>query len=77
VKMLCHHLGFHESDRDAVYIAHVESGSDIATGDFICYHMTQSSRTSCCVQLQPSTTNKRVEEGSLHTTCKRDLIFYE
>ena len=67
-KMLCQHLGFHETNEDTVTTGHVNSGCNILTGDLICYN-TQPSKTSCCVFLKPSTTNKTVD-GISYARCK-------
>ena len=60
--MLCQHLGFRKTDKNAV-VTLVEGifgrGHRIATGDLICYKK-KSSGTSCCVNLAPSTTKSDV-----------------
>ena len=55
-KLLCQHLGFEEDDD--FLRTNVVSGQKIATGDLMFYNKTQSDgdRTSCCADLQRSTT---------------------
>ena len=55
--MLCQHLGF--EDTAVISTAQLYGRRQIATGDLICYK-TQSSETSCCVHLQPSTTTSSI-----------------
>ena len=55
-KMLCQYLGFEEIDGNNIETTQLGSGQEIVTGDLICYN-TQSNRTSCCVHLNPLTTN--------------------
>ncbi len=58
-KMMCQHLGFEETASNSIDTRQLGSGRHIATGDLICYN-TQSSETSCCVHLQPSTTTSSI-----------------
>ncbi len=57
--MLCQHLGFHEIDAHSVSEGRFVSGTEIASGDLMCYK-EQPSGTSCCVHLEPSTTTRDV-----------------
>ena len=70
-KMLCQHLGFRETDADVATTGSLSCGTDIATGDLICYK-TQPRGTSCCVQLQSSTVDKRVKIS--YARCKRYIL---
>ena len=69
-KMLCQHLGFQEIDGNNVVTSQLGSGQQIFTGDLICYN-TQSSRTSCCVHLKPSTSTTRTKIP--YVRCKYNL----
>jgi hypothetical protein len=57
--MLCQHLRFHETDAHLVTDGRFRSGTEIASGDLMCYK-EQPSGTSCCVHLEPSTTTRDV-----------------
>ena len=57
--MLCQHLRFHETDAHLVTDGRFRSGTEIASGDLMCYK-EQPSGTSCCVHLESSTTTKDV-----------------
>ncbi len=68
-RMLCLHLGFYETDASATATGtFTRAGYKIATGDLICYN-TQTSGTSCCVHLQPSTT-KEIVRKMPYARCK-------
>ncbi|CAB3995581.1 receptor-type tyrosine- phosphatase epsilon-like isoform X1 [Paramuricea clavata] len=58
--MLCQHLGFDETVKNDIIYRQSPSGVKMATGDLICYN-TQSSATSCCIQLEPSIANSQVD----------------
>ncbi len=67
--MLCQHLGFYETDASATITGRfTQAGYKIATGDLICYN-TQTSETSCCVHLRPSTT-KGIARKIPYARCK-------
>jgi hypothetical protein len=59
-KMLCQHLGFKETDANAIRFIKIGCEQDIATGNLICYK-TQPSGTSCCIRLVPSKTKSDVD----------------
>ena len=79
-KMLCQHLGFEEMNGNIIETKQLETELQIAAGDLICYN-TQSSRTSCCVHLEPSTSTTSITIP--YTRCKytacvqRAGIFYK
>ena len=58
-KMLCQHLGFEEINGNKIETRRLGSGQQIASGDLICYN-TQSSGTSCCAHLEPSTSTTSI-----------------
>ncbi len=68
--MLCQHLGFHETDASATTTGRfTRAGYKIATGDLICYN-TQTSETSCCVHLRPSTIKVIARRIPYYARCK-------
>ena len=70
-KMLCQHLGFDKTDRNAIATQKFGRKYNIATGDLICYKK-QPSQTSCCVNLALSTTENDVTMP--YVKCKYQVL---
>ncbi|CAB4004016.1 receptor-type tyrosine- phosphatase epsilon-like, partial [Paramuricea clavata] len=59
-KMLCHHLGFSETNANVIFIGRFRQRHNIATGNLICYN-TQPNGTFCYIHPVPSTITSNVD----------------